>query len=187
MIQIRLPWRRRARPSATLHEIQVCPERQTCSYDATQGDGVRQQEVGIWKTGENPAPSDELATTSLSPILWKYPSGAAPGRVPAKDKSGKRAGETIRRDREVVVHRFHPLRRFHLWPPQRPGPGLFRGRRYRCRSHLGRGMPQSLWSLSRNLDGYFPAADYENAFGGRSLLDDLFAERKSAAHRFGLD
>src|SRR5271166_3968768 len=30
MIPIRLPWRHRARPSATLHEIQVCSEEQTC-------------------------------------------------------------------------------------------------------------------------------------------------------------
>ena len=42
MIQIRLPWRHRARPSATLHEIQACPERQTCPYNATQAGGVRQ-------------------------------------------------------------------------------------------------------------------------------------------------
>src|ERR1700733_12510696 len=45
MIPIRLPWRHRARPSATLHEIQVCPERQTCSYDATTRDGVRQRAI----------------------------------------------------------------------------------------------------------------------------------------------
>jgi hypothetical protein len=31
MIPVRLPWRLRARPSATLHEIQVRPEGQTCS------------------------------------------------------------------------------------------------------------------------------------------------------------
>jgi hypothetical protein len=42
MIPIRLPWRHRARPSATLHEIQVCPERQTCLDDATTPDAVRQ-------------------------------------------------------------------------------------------------------------------------------------------------
>jgi uncharacterized protein len=30
MIPDRLPWRHRARPSATLHEIQVCSEEQTC-------------------------------------------------------------------------------------------------------------------------------------------------------------
>ena len=35
MIPIRLPWRHRARPSATLHEIQVCLERQTCPSDLT--------------------------------------------------------------------------------------------------------------------------------------------------------
>jgi hypothetical protein len=43
MIPIRLPWRRRARPSATLHEIPVCPEGQTCPYNATQR-GVPRQE-----------------------------------------------------------------------------------------------------------------------------------------------
>src|ERR1700683_4203726 len=32
MIPIRLPWRHRARPSATLHEIQACPEGQTCPH-----------------------------------------------------------------------------------------------------------------------------------------------------------
>jgi hypothetical protein len=46
MIKIRLPWRHRARPSATLHEIPLCPERQSCPYDATQPAGVRQQ--GSW-------------------------------------------------------------------------------------------------------------------------------------------
>jgi len=45
MIPIRLPWRHRARPSATLHEIQVCPEGQTCPYDATRPGGVRQQSI----------------------------------------------------------------------------------------------------------------------------------------------
>src|SRR5256885_16735706 len=48
MIPIRLPWRHRARPSATLHEIQVCPERQTCSYDATQPGEVRQSGIFDW-------------------------------------------------------------------------------------------------------------------------------------------
>jgi hypothetical protein len=43
MIPIRLPWRHRARPSATLHEIPVCPERQTYPYDATQAGGIRQE------------------------------------------------------------------------------------------------------------------------------------------------
>src|ERR1700722_13400692 len=42
MIQIRLPWRLRARPSATLHEIQVYPEGQTCLHNATQPSRVRQ-------------------------------------------------------------------------------------------------------------------------------------------------
>src|SRR6266705_3068936 len=35
MIPDRLPWRLRARPSATLHEIQVRSEERTCSCDAT--------------------------------------------------------------------------------------------------------------------------------------------------------
>jgi hypothetical protein len=43
MIQIRLPWRHRARPSATLHEIPVCPEGQTCLYDGTYRQGPRQE------------------------------------------------------------------------------------------------------------------------------------------------
>jgi hypothetical protein len=34
MISVRLPWRLRARPSATLHEIQVRPEGQTCVQDS---------------------------------------------------------------------------------------------------------------------------------------------------------
>jgi hypothetical protein len=42
MIPIRLPWRHRARPSATLHEIPVCPEEQTCLHDATHPHAVRQ-------------------------------------------------------------------------------------------------------------------------------------------------
>ena len=36
MIPDRLPWRLRARPSATLHEIQVRSEERTCSHDATE-------------------------------------------------------------------------------------------------------------------------------------------------------
>jgi hypothetical protein len=43
MIPIRLPWRHRARPSATLHEIPVCPERQTCLHDATHLKVLRQE------------------------------------------------------------------------------------------------------------------------------------------------
>jgi hypothetical protein len=39
MIPVRLPWRLRARPSATLHEIQVRPcqkrQRQTCDQNHT--------------------------------------------------------------------------------------------------------------------------------------------------------
>ena len=35
MIPIRLPWRHRARPSATLHEIPLCPERQSYLHNAT--------------------------------------------------------------------------------------------------------------------------------------------------------
>src|SRR5438128_11094700 len=35
MIPIRLSWLRRARPSATLHEIQVCSSDQTCLHDPT--------------------------------------------------------------------------------------------------------------------------------------------------------
>jgi len=40
MIPMRLPWRLRARPSATLHEIQVCSEEQTCRHNATSARGV---------------------------------------------------------------------------------------------------------------------------------------------------
>src|SRR3954464_8195435 len=36
MISDRLPWRLRARPSATLHEIQVRSEERTCSCDVTE-------------------------------------------------------------------------------------------------------------------------------------------------------
>jgi hypothetical protein len=36
MIPDRLPWRHRARPSATLHEIQVRPEGRTCSNKTTK-------------------------------------------------------------------------------------------------------------------------------------------------------
>ena len=42
MILDRLPWRLRARPSATLHEIQVRSEERTCSYDATKSGWGRQ-------------------------------------------------------------------------------------------------------------------------------------------------
>src|ERR1700685_1686662 len=43
MIPIRLPWRHRARPSATLHEIPVCPERQTCLHHPTHLKVLRQE------------------------------------------------------------------------------------------------------------------------------------------------
>jgi hypothetical protein len=40
MIPIRLPWRHRARPSATLHEIQARSEERTCSADAIKSNGA---------------------------------------------------------------------------------------------------------------------------------------------------
>ena len=43
MIPDRLPWRHRARPSATLHEIQVCSEEQTCDVDFTRHKGSSQE------------------------------------------------------------------------------------------------------------------------------------------------
>src|SRR5207302_6455313 len=42
MIPDRLPWRLRARPSATLHEIQVRSEERTCSDDVTEFSSDRQ-------------------------------------------------------------------------------------------------------------------------------------------------
>ena len=42
MIALRLPWRLRARPSATLHEIQVRPKGQTCSFDHMKWPGASQ-------------------------------------------------------------------------------------------------------------------------------------------------
>jgi hypothetical protein len=44
MIPDRLPWRHRARPSATLHEIQVRSENKerTCPYDGTKSGSRRQ-------------------------------------------------------------------------------------------------------------------------------------------------
>ena len=39
MIPVRLPWRLRARPSATLHEIQVRSEERTCPRNATKPNG----------------------------------------------------------------------------------------------------------------------------------------------------
>lgn len=45
MIPIRLPWRLRARPSATLHEIQVRSEERTCSGKFTEGEGARSRSI----------------------------------------------------------------------------------------------------------------------------------------------
>ena len=42
MIPIRLPWRHRARPSATLHEIPSAPKSKLILIDATQENRVRQ-------------------------------------------------------------------------------------------------------------------------------------------------
>src|ERR1039458_1724910 len=47
MIPDRLPWRHRARPSATLHEIQVRSEEWTCSYDPTKCGGRRQAQTRV--------------------------------------------------------------------------------------------------------------------------------------------
>src|SRR5579864_3306395 len=47
MIPDRLPWRLRARPSATLHEIQVRSEERTCSHDATECRRRRQGEIAV--------------------------------------------------------------------------------------------------------------------------------------------
>jgi len=48
MIPVRLPWRLRARPSATLHEIQVRPERQTC-FAYNTGTLCARQEKVAWE------------------------------------------------------------------------------------------------------------------------------------------
>ena len=56
MIPNRLPWRRRARPSATLHEIQVRSEERTCSDDATKFIIGRQEDHflrGQWRSRLN--------------------------------------------------------------------------------------------------------------------------------------
>lgn len=45
MIPDRLPWRLRARPSATLHEIQVRSEERTCSGKFTEGEGARSRSI----------------------------------------------------------------------------------------------------------------------------------------------
>ena len=43
MIPVRLPWRHRARPSATLHEIQVRSEERTVGLNITAAGGGRQE------------------------------------------------------------------------------------------------------------------------------------------------
>src|SRR5580658_912313 len=43
MIPIRLPWRLRARPSATLHEIQARSEERACPTNSTPRQRVRQE------------------------------------------------------------------------------------------------------------------------------------------------
>src|SRR5271168_1176679 len=99
MIQIRLPWRHRARPSATLHEIQACPEGQTCLYDATRAIPLRQPGImghELWE------PSGRATLRAGHGVPWpgpapgKYPSAGEPGSAPARDKSGRPAGETPR-------------------------------------------------------------------------------------------
>src|SRR5947209_10904287 len=45
MISDRLPWRLRARPSATLHEIQVRSEERTCSCDVTEIKDARSSSI----------------------------------------------------------------------------------------------------------------------------------------------
>src|SRR5277367_6645826 len=88
MIPIRLPWRHRARPSATLHEIQVCPEGQTCAYDATQPTSVRQPanytrvKPGSLDQKASAATHGGRAATSPGPTRRRLPSTAAPEPAP---------------------------------------------------------------------------------------------------------
>ena len=51
MIPVRLPWRHRARPSATLHEMSVCSEEQTYELDDTKHHKVRQVEISRGRNG----------------------------------------------------------------------------------------------------------------------------------------
>ena len=64
MIPDRLPWRHRARPSATLHEIQVRSEERTCSCDATKSNRRRQAENRLADFGSDPSRG---AATDVSP------------------------------------------------------------------------------------------------------------------------
>ena len=66
MISDRLPWRLRARPSATLHEIQVRSEERTCSADVTEGNSVRSRSNFGRKRMSHLWPE-------FSGVLWKSP------------------------------------------------------------------------------------------------------------------
>jgi len=53
MISDRLPWRLRARPSATLHEIQVRSEERTCPVDVTEVNSARSRSNFCRKSTSN--------------------------------------------------------------------------------------------------------------------------------------
>ena len=76
MIKIRLPWRHRARPSATLHEIPLCPERQSYPYDGIWAGGVRQ----------------ELLVVSEFTRAWLFGAGA-PRSKPSVLRSSSSSGQ----------------------------------------------------------------------------------------------
>jgi len=75
MIPDRLPWRHRARPSATLHEIQVRSpieiEEWTCSHDATKSGEGRQ--------GESHSSDSHRGWVSRS--CWDFPSASPVWRL----------------------------------------------------------------------------------------------------------
>jgi len=70
MISDRLPWRLRARPSATLHEIQVRSEERTCSAHVTEGYSVRSRSNFGGKRTSNQWPEFSGGAVEISRVLF---------------------------------------------------------------------------------------------------------------------
>src|SRR5437588_12910483 len=108
MIPTRLPWRHRARPSATLHEMSVCSEEQTCDLDDTKRQEVRQVELSRGRAHPHRIPLMKLKCMSekrnselADRLLQSREDGSLPFPFVACPPFANRSGV------------IHPMRRPH--------------------------------------------------------------------------
>src|SRR5580700_2135317 len=92
MILIRLPWRHRARPSATLHEIQSAPKGKLVLIMLQRRMRLVNQQFWIVYLGwDNGLASGGRGASFHGPVRRRSPSASASAPVPATGKSGKQA------------------------------------------------------------------------------------------------